>query len=350
MLYSYGKLPLDFLFAKKMCLQSYRLQEETAKVEQFLLSSSFSTALVSCFTNPDVSPDAFENFLDPLQKLLRLSPPVASTLAHPDLFSRTAQKLNAKKPVVRLNLLRVIRSICDACEDQGGASLIRTYGLYETIDHLAELDQAVLVRNLSAEMVKACELSSRRNVESTRVRAVGRRSSSTSTMTPPLIHGQSIQAPTPTHLRSGISSGPTSSFLESAAGGIFDSSRSSRLNINGTSMTPSSSTSSLFRPRSRDSNSVNGTTGTFLSNSGAPSSTKSRLPRGNGGGRVTRMSLASQRKEENVTPTHTPTSTVGVAAGTRAVGANSSSGGSVLAAARRRRQTSSETSSSRFAS
>jgi hypothetical protein len=335
-----------------MCLRYYRLQEETAKVEQFLLSSSFSTALVSCFTNPDVSPDAFENFLDPLQKLLRLSPPVASTLAHPDLFSRTAQKLNAKKPVVRLNLLRVIRSICDACEEQGGASLIRTYGLYETIDHLAELDQAVLVRNLSAEMIKACELSSRRSVESTRVRAIGRRSSSTSTMTPPsFIHSQSIQAPTSTHLRSAISSGPTSSFLDSTASGIFDSSRSSRLsNVNGISMTPSSSSSSLFRPRSRDSNSGDGTIGSFLSNNGAASSAKSRLPRGNGGSRVTRMSLANQRKEENATPTHTPTSTLGVAAGTRAVGANSGSGGGVLAAARRRRQTSSETSSSRFAS
>ena len=332
-----------------MRLQFYRLQEETAKVEQFLLASSFSTALVSCFTNPDVSPDAFENFLDPLQKLLRLSPPVASTLAHPDLFSRTAQKLNAKKPVVRLNLLRVIRSICDACEEQGGASLIRTYGLYETIHQLAEHDQAVLVRNLSAEMIKPCELSSRRSVESTRVRAIGRRSSSTSTMTPPpLIHSQSIQAPTSTHLRSGISSGPTSSFLENVASSIFDSSRSSRVsNINGTSMNPSSSASSRFRPRSRDSNSDNGTTG---NSSGGPSSTKSRLPRGNGGSRVTRMSLANQRKEENITPTHTPTSTVGVATGTRAVGANSGSSGSVLVAARRRRQTSSETSSSRFAS
>lgn len=329
------------------------LQEETARVEQFLLTSTFSTALVSCFTNPDVSPDAFENFLDPLQKLLRLSPPIASTLAHPDLFSRTATKLNAKKPVVRLNLLRVIRSICDACEEQGGASLIRTYGLYETIERLAELDQAVLVRNLSAEMIKACELSSRRSMESTLSRVVGgrRTSSSSSAMTPPpLMHTQSMPAPTPPHLRSAASSISQSSSLLDGANGIFDSSRSSRLgNINGTSATPSasSSSSSLFRPRSRDHDAaVNGA----FSNGSAASSTKSRLPRGSGQGRLTRLSLASQRKEENVTPMQTPGSTLSgasAAAGTRNTGTGS---GGVLAAARRRRQTSSETSSSRFAS
>lgn len=322
------------------------LQEETARVEQFLLTSTFSSALVSCFTNPDVSPDAFENFLDPLQKLLRLSPPIASTLAHPDLFSRTATKLNAKKPVVRLNLLRVIRSICDACEDQGGASLIRTYGLYETIERLAELDQAVLVRNLSAEMIKACELSSRRSMESTRRVVGGRRTSSSSTtgtMTPPsLMHSQSMPAPTPLHLRSAATSVSSTggSFLDSSVSGIFDSTRSSRLsNINGhgTSATPSAS-SSLFRPRSRDDNS--NANGSGALGNGA----KSRLPRGSGQGRFTRLSVASQRKEENVTPAGTPNSTVGAAAGAR------NSGTGVLAVARRRRQTSSETGSGRFVS
>ena len=63
--------------------------------------------------------DAFENLLEPLQKLLRLSPPVAASLASPELFTRLAQKLNSKKAVVKLNLLRIMRSICDSHEEQG---------------------------------------------------------------------------------------------------------------------------------------------------------------------------------------------------------------------------------------
>jgi len=319
-------------------------------VEQFLLTSNFSISLVSCFTNPDVSPDAFENVLDPLQKLLRLSPSVASTLAHRELFSRTAQKLNAKKPVVRLNLLRVIRSICDACEEQGGASLIRSYGLYDTIERLAELDQAVLVRNLSADMIKACKASS-----ASRTRVVGSRrtSSSSSTMTPPssLLHFQSMPGPTPPHPRSAVSSVSGSSFLDGGASSIFESTRSSRLSIlNGTSATPSA-TSSLFRPRSRDDNSA-----LSINGGGAPGSTKSRLPRGGGGsggaggsgvahGRFTRASLATQRSEENGTSAQ-----LAAGGGAQSGSRLSAAGGGVLAAARRRRQTSSEVSSSRFAS
>ncbi|KAF2142666.1 uncharacterized protein K452DRAFT_332448 [Aplosporella prunicola CBS 121167] len=134
------------------------LQEETARVEQALVSGAFSTAIINCFTNPDASLDAFENLLEPLQKLLRLSPPVAAMLAHPDLFSRTAHKLYTKKPVVRLNLLRIIRSICDATEESGGgAPLIQTYGLYDAIKRLAENDTAILVREMANELIKACD-------------------------------------------------------------------------------------------------------------------------------------------------------------------------------------------------
>ncbi|EKG21879.1 hypothetical protein MPH_00799 [Macrophomina phaseolina MS6] len=122
------------------------LQEETARVEQALISGSFPSAIISCFTNQDSSVDAFENLLEPLQKLLRLSPPVAALLARPELFSRVGQKLHTRKPVVRLNLLRIVRSICDSTEESGGgAPLIQSHGLLEAIKRLAESDPAILL-------------------------------------------------------------------------------------------------------------------------------------------------------------------------------------------------------------
>ncbi|GME49636.1 Cytokinesis protein sepH [Neofusicoccum parvum] len=128
------------------------LQEETARVEQALISGSFPSAIISCFTTQDSSVDAFENLLEPLQKLLRLSPPVAALLAHPELFSRVGQKLHTRKPVVRLNLLRIIRSICDATEESGGgAPLIQAHGLLDAIKRLAESDPAILIPALERQ-------------------------------------------------------------------------------------------------------------------------------------------------------------------------------------------------------
>ncbi|QIW97978.1 hypothetical protein AMS68_003496 [Peltaster fructicola] len=167
------------------------LQEETAKVEEHLLSSSaFSEAIICCFNESKA--DAFENMLEPLQKLLRLSPPVAASLAHPDLFSRTIQRLHSKKPVVRLNLLRVIRSICDASEEQG--ALLRTYGLLESVAELAMNDPAILVREMAGELVRSSQYNGRRTLE---IRPVRR--SSSSTMTPPV----SSVPPTPDSERAG---------------------------------------------------------------------------------------------------------------------------------------------------
>ncbi|KAI4259390.1 MAG: hypothetical protein LQ352_000799 [Teloschistes flavicans] len=167
------------------------LQEETARVEDALLDGSFTRGILKCFTTSKAN--AFENLLEPLQKLLRLSPPVALSLAHPDLFSRILQKLNSSKAVVRLNLLRIVRSICDASDDQG--AVIRRYGLIDSIERLAEVDGAVLVRNMAGELLKACESSDRFGMSASK-RRPGRRSSS-STTPPSLLSSQSMP-PTPT--------------------------------------------------------------------------------------------------------------------------------------------------------
>jgi hypothetical protein len=266
------------------------LQEETAKVEQVLVKGSFSRAIVDCFNNVEASPDAFENFLDPLQKLLVLSPRVASTLAHPDIFSRTAQKLTSKKALVRGNLLRIIRSICDASEHQGGGSLIRTYGLYETVERLADSDQAVMVRELASELIKTCDLSTDTRFDSSRVRPGTRRSSSSTVTTPTqLFSASSPITSTPPLLRSATSK----LHIDSSSNGKYESPRSARLS-SAASLTPTS-----LRPNSRDGSSTS-----------TPGVTKSRLPRtGHGPTKLSRLSLANARRMENLTPSQTPVQT-----------------------------------------
>lgn len=134
-----------------------RLQEETARVEQYLLSSfaNFTPAIISAYTSTELSQSTFENMLEPLQKLVRLSPPIAASLAAAEIFQRTEQKLGHKDAVTRLNLLRILRTICDAKEE--GCWLIRAFGCYERISWLVEHDGAVLVRQMAEELVRACD-------------------------------------------------------------------------------------------------------------------------------------------------------------------------------------------------
>lgn len=240
-------------------LTLYRLQEETAKVEEHLLDGSFTKGIIKCFTTSKAN--AFENLLEPLQKLLRLSPEVALSLANPDLFCCILQKLQSNKAVVRLNLLRIVRSICDASEEQGG--LISRYGLVDTIQRLAEVDGAVLVRNMASELVRSSEVNDKIRASGGK-RRPGRRTSSSTT--PPSLLTSHSMPPTPTSSRSSHS---TNYFLERHA------------RPPGATNGPNSN-----RPISRD--------GALTNNSG--SAAKSRLPRTT----TTRQSiLISPKKEEN---------------------------------------------------
>ena len=174
------------------------LQEETAKVEEHLLEDrqdrpSFTDSIVKCLTISKAN--AFENILEPLQKLLRLSPPIASTLARPDLFTRLGQKLHHNKAAVRLNLLRIISSICDSSEEQGG--LLAAYGLLDAVSEL-ENDSAILVRDMAGKLIRSSEsyvLGKRKP---------GMRRQSTSTTPPGLLPNQSAPSTPP---RSSLSKG-----------------------------------------------------------------------------------------------------------------------------------------------
>jgi hypothetical protein len=213
---------------------------------------------VKCFNAPKAS--AFDyNLLEPLQKLLRLSSPVASSLARPDLCTGILQKLNHKKAVVRLNLLRIVRSIYDPSEEQ--ASSVRHHNLLEAIRRLAESDNAVLVRNMASELVK---LNLERDQESGNGgRRPGHMSRRTSSYTSPSLQ-QGVSTPTtPTHrTRASVSS----AFID---GNVTPRRIAAPVN---------SGDSILYRPRSRDGSQISvRRTSSELAN--GPLMSKSRLPR-----------------------------------------------------------------------
>ncbi|GLI76950.1 protein kinase of the mitotic exit network [Penicillium ochrochloron] len=230
------------------------LQEETAKVEEHLLENrhdkmSFTDAIVRCLTLSKAN--AFENLLEPLQKLLRLSPPVASTLARADLFTRLGQKLHHNKAAIRLNLLRIISSICDSSEQQGG--LLATYGLLDAIREL-ENDPAILVRDMAGKLVQSSE---RGNNSLGLMRRPTSRRKSTSTSSPNPFAGSTPSTP------SANRSSQSRAFLEGR-----ETPRHPRSALSGSSL--------ALRPGSRD-----GSTSSLSSGlNGSAAAARPRMPRG----------------------------------------------------------------------
>ncbi|KAK3903100.1 hypothetical protein C8A05DRAFT_33180 [Staphylotrichum tortipilum] len=247
------------------------LQEETAKVESHLLDGSFTAAIVSCF-NPTKA-NAFDaNLLEPLLKVLRLSPAVAASLAKSETYAGIAQKLSHKKAVVRLNLLRLVRNIMDGCEANNlPMSALSTSGsgrqlriLFDDIQTLADKDPAVLVRNLASELIRshidgelqhdAMSLSSLGLGASTsagssnagsgpRSRSGPRRNTS---YTPPGLHLSMSMPPTPTHGHRLTQSSSAAAYIEIAA-----TPKRSAVGLT------QERDPSFYRPRSRDGGGAN---------------------------------------------------------------------------------------------
>ncbi|KIW46831.1 uncharacterized protein PV06_02463 [Exophiala oligosperma] len=179
------------------------LQEETARVEDHLLENqNFATAIIAALTSSKST--SFENLLEPLQKLLRLSPPLAASMARsPPLFDTLGQKLSHNKPAIRLNLLRIIGSICDSTEE--GCFLLDQYGLYDVVRELSYSDSAVLVRSMAGDLIRSCEESDNVSIKSGQGASVaptaGRRKHPgfqrrTSSTTPPHLLERQMSMPT----------------------------------------------------------------------------------------------------------------------------------------------------------
>jgi len=127
------------------------LHDETARVEDELVKPESVEALVQCFVNSKAN--SFENLLEPILKMVRLSTPVALAMAKlPSFFKRIIDRLgHHNKALVRRNLLRVIKTVCDAHPNR--AMLVERYGLLSVVEQLSKSDGAVLVRELAREIV-----------------------------------------------------------------------------------------------------------------------------------------------------------------------------------------------------
>ena len=104
---------------------------------------------MKCFVNAKAN--SFENLLDPFLKMCRLSSPVAVGIAKSQFFKRIIEKLSHHKTLVRLNLLRILRTVCDVHPNR--AMLVERYGIYDIVVKLSKDDQAVLVRKMTLEIL-----------------------------------------------------------------------------------------------------------------------------------------------------------------------------------------------------
>lgn len=130
-----------------------RLQDETARVEDELIQSTPIHALLQCFvTSKAIS---FENLLDPFLKMIRISSPIAIQLSRSStFFKRIVDRLSHNtKAVVRLNLLRILRVLCDVHPNR--ALLVEKFGLLGVVETLSKTggDGVVLVRELARDIL-----------------------------------------------------------------------------------------------------------------------------------------------------------------------------------------------------
>ena len=129
----------------------YRLQDETARIEDELLKPQALESLLRCFVSAKAN--SFENLLDPFLKITRLSTPITVGVAKSQFFKRLVDKMGHSKAVVRLNLLRLLRTVCDVHPNR--AILVEKFGLYDIVVKLSKEDGAVLVRELAREITPA---------------------------------------------------------------------------------------------------------------------------------------------------------------------------------------------------
>jgi len=131
------------------------LQDETARVEDQLLKPDAIDALLKCFVSSKAN--SFENLLDPFLKITRISTTITTAISKSSaFFKRIIDRLGQNsKAVVRLNLLRILRGVCDVHPNK--AMLVERYGLLGVVEKLSRGggDGAVLVRELAREIVPA---------------------------------------------------------------------------------------------------------------------------------------------------------------------------------------------------
>jgi hypothetical protein len=120
-------------------------------LEDELMKPEALEALLKCFVSAKAN--SFENLLDPFLKICRISTRITIGIAKSQFFKHVIDRLVHSKAVVRLNLLRILRTVCDVHPNR--AILVERYGLHEIVSKLSKDDGAVLVRELAREILPA---------------------------------------------------------------------------------------------------------------------------------------------------------------------------------------------------
>ena len=89
--------------------------------------------------------------MDPFLKICRLSTNIAIGIAKSQFFKRVVDRLGHGRALVRLNLLRIVKTVCDVHPNR--AILVERHGIYEIVAKLSKEDGAVLVRELAREIM-----------------------------------------------------------------------------------------------------------------------------------------------------------------------------------------------------
>ncbi|KAJ9476452.1 Cell division control protein 15 [Pseudozyma hubeiensis] len=166
------------------------LQDESARVEEVLLQPAAIESLLYVFATSKAN--SFENLLEPFVKVCRLSSGVVAALARNTLFvKRLLERLSHPKAVVRLNLLRITKMVCDLKGDSH-SPLVEQLKVYDVVEKLSSKDTAVLVKELARDILgqrhvqREAGRSVRRTLSDTHVGEGVRVSSSPNSMPPPL--------------------------------------------------------------------------------------------------------------------------------------------------------------------
>ncbi|GAA5904546.1 serine/threonine-protein kinase [Sporobolomyces salmoneus] len=139
-------------------------QDETVRVERCLLESDAVDALVRLFCTTKGT--VFEMMLEPYQKILRTSSPLTSRLATQSGFcKRIVDRIErSTKAVVRLNLLRITKTVFDSLSDRRDRERVVKL-LQPAISRVATEEKTVLAsqlaKSLEAEFVSTKETTRR---------------------------------------------------------------------------------------------------------------------------------------------------------------------------------------------
>ncbi|KAJ3790145.1 armadillo-type protein [Lentinula aff. detonsa] len=134
------------------------LQDEPARVEDELMRPTAIRSVLDCFVTSKAN--SFENLLELFLKLTRISSRITTAFSRSAAFFRkVADRLGHNtKPVVRLNLLRILKFVCDAHPNRG--ILVERYGsgggLLGVLEGLSRGggDGVVLIRELAKEIIQ----------------------------------------------------------------------------------------------------------------------------------------------------------------------------------------------------